>query len=75
MRVKETSYIVGGGINQNICLMNKDELILKISDALNESRFWFKLEDKVGEIDFSFLENFAHDLEEFIAENITDNIL
>lgn len=55
--------------------MNKDELILKISEALNESGFWFKLEDKVGEIDLYFLENFAHDLEEFIAENITDNIL
>jgi len=52
-----------------------DELILKISNALNESKFWLKLEEKVGEIDLYFLEEFAHDLEEFIAENIADNIL
>ena len=53
----------------------KDELILKISNALNESKFWFKLEEKVGEIDLLFLEEFAHDLEEFIADSIEDNIL
>jgi len=52
-----------------------DKLILKVSDALNESKFWLKLEEKVGEIDLRFLEDFAHDLEEFIADNIQDNIL
>jgi hypothetical protein len=51
--------------------MTKDELILNISDALNESKFWFKLEDKVGEIDFTFLEEFAHDLEELISYDKT----
>lgn len=50
-------------------------LVLKISYALNESKFWFKLEEKVGEIDLSFLEEFAPELEEFIAKNIEDNIL
>ena len=56
-------------------MSQKDELILKISNALNESKFWFKLEEKVGEIDLHFLEEFAHDLEEFIADRIEDNIL
>ena len=56
-------------------MSHNDELILQISNALNESKFWFKLEEKVGEIDLHFLEEFAHDFEEFIADKIEDNIL
>ena len=51
-----------------------DELILKISDALNESNFWFKLGEKVGDIDLHFLEELAINVEEFIRDELEANI-
>jgi len=51
-----------------------DELILKISDALNESKFWFKLEEKVGDIDLYFLDELVINVEEFIRDELEANI-
>lgn len=63
-------------------MSQKDELILNISNILNDSKFWLKLEEvkitgekKLGKvIDFSFIEEFAHDLEEFIADSIVEEL-
>lgn len=60
----------------------KDELILKISNILNDSKFWLKLEQvkitgekELGKtLDIGFIEEFAHDLEEFIADNIIEEL-
>lgn len=50
------------------------KLILKISDALNESKFWFKLEEKVGDIDLHFLDELVINVEEFIRDELEANI-
>ena len=61
----------------------KDELILKVSNALNESKFWLRLDrvklhgekelGKILDMDFKF-EEFAPDLEEFIADKIMEEL-
>jgi len=55
-------------------LMEKDELVLKISDALNQSRFWMKLEEKIPQISDEFIEELAYDLEEYVADKIQENM-
>ncbi len=63
-------------------MSHNDELILKVSNILNDSKFWFKLnqvkitgEKELGKIlDTGFIEEFAHDLEEFIADNIIEEL-
>tara|TARA_R100001460_G_scaffold104850_2_gene150860 strand:- start:890 stop:1108 length:219 start_codon:yes stop_codon:yes gene_type:complete len=54
--------------------MEKDELVLKISDALNQSRFWMKLEEKIPQISDEFIEELAYDLEEYVADKIQENM-
>ena len=54
--------------------MKNDKLISKVSDALNESNFWFKLEEKVGDIDYYYLDRLTIYVEEFIAYELEENI-
>ncbi len=54
--------------------MKNDKLISKVSDALNESKFWFKLEEKVGDIDLYFLDELIINVEEFIRDELEANI-
>ena len=54
--------------------MQKDKLVLKISDALNQSRFWIKLEEKIPQISDEFIEELAYDLEEYVADKIQENM-
>jgi hypothetical protein len=50
----------------------RKELISKIQDALDESKFWFKLEEKVGDINLNVLHILSIYVEEIIADNIED---
>lgn len=54
--------------------MQKDKLVMKISDAFNQSRFWIKLEEKIPEISDEFIEELAYDLEEYVADKIQENM-
>ena len=54
--------------------MQKDKLVLKISDALNQSRFWIKLEENIPQISDEFIEELAYDLEEYVADKIQENM-
>ena len=50
----------------------RKELISKIQDALDESKCWFKLEEKVGDINPNGLHILSIYVEEIIADNIED---
>ena len=53
-------------------MKERRELISKIQDALDESKFWFKLEEKVGDINLNVLHILSIYVEEIIADNIED---
>ena len=54
--------------------ISRDEMIERISNALNDSGFWIKLKENTT-VDENIFDSFSHRLEEYILNSIEDNLL